>query len=97
MPPPALDLLQLRAPPIEERIIPELAAAVADAEPFLLVLDDAHLLDDESCWRFVGVLLDHLPEGAQLAIGTRRRPPLPLARLRAAAGPWSRWSGPIWR
>ena len=86
VPPPALELLQLRAPPIEERIIPELAAAVADAEPFLLVLDDAHLLDDQSCWHFVGVLLDHLPEGAQLAIGTRRRPPLPLARLRAAAG-----------
>ena len=86
VPPSALDLLQLRDPPIEEHILPELAAAAAEASPFLLVLDDGHLLDNESCWRFVRVVLDHLPEGAQLAIGTRRRPPLPLARLRAAAG-----------
>ena len=85
VPPPALDLLQLRAPPIEEHVLPELATAVANAGPFLLVLDDAHLMDERSCWRFVEVLLDHLPEGAQLAIGTRRRPPLPLARLRASA------------
>jgi LuxR family maltose regulon positive regulatory protein len=78
------ELLDLRAPPVEERILPGLAAAVAAASPFLLVLDDAHLLRSPACWRYLEVLLEHLPEGAHVAIGTRHEPPLPLARLRAA-------------
>ncbi len=82
---PALpELLDLRAPPVEERILPGLAAAIAAASPFLLVLDDAHLLQNDACWRYVTVVLDQIPDGARMAIGTRREPPLPLARLRAA-------------
>jgi len=41
-------------------------------------------LTSESCWRYIGFVLDQLPIGAQLAIGTRSDPPLPLARLAAA-------------
>jgi len=82
---PALpELLDLRAPPVEERILPGLAAAVAAASPFLFVLDDGHLLHNETCWRYVAVLLDQVPDGAHVAIGTRQEPPLALARLRAA-------------
>ncbi|MEI6226985.1 MAG: iron chelate uptake ABC transporter family permease subunit, partial [Deltaproteobacteria bacterium] len=56
------------------------------AEPFVLALDDGHLLTSDTCWRLVATLLEHLPEGAQVAVGTRMAPALPLARLRAAGG-----------
>jgi LuxR family maltose regulon positive regulatory protein len=79
-----LDLLRRRTPPIEERIVPAMAAAVEEAEPFVLVLDDGHLLHNDACWRLIDTLLAQLPPGAHLALGTRADPPLPLGRLRAA-------------
>ena len=82
--PAILALLRLRTPPVEEQILPALAAAIAAAEPFVLVLDDGHLVHADECWRLVGVLLEHFPEGAQLCVGSRTTPSLPLARLRAA-------------
>ena len=81
---PALfDLLRLREPPLE-RILPGLAAAVEAAPPFLFVLDDAHLVSGEDSWQLLAALFRQLPDGAQVAVGTRDDPPLPLARLRAA-------------
>lgn len=82
--PAVVDLLQLRHPPIDDRILPSLAASVAAAPPFLLVLDDGHLIANDASWRVIEFLLEQLPAGAQLAIGSRTDPPLPLARLRAA-------------
>ncbi len=78
------DLLSQRHPPVEEQVLPEIAAALADAQPFLLVLDDGHLLHSDACWRHIDFVLHELPGGSQVAIGTREDPPLPLARLRAA-------------
>lgn len=75
--------LRLRVPPVRERVLPLLAEALGAAPPFLLVLDDAHLLANAGCWDVVSFLLSELPEGAQLALATRRDPPLPLPRLRA--------------
>ena len=77
------DLLRLPLPPVEERILPLLALAVSEAPPFVLVLDDAHHLTNESCWRAIAVVIEHLPPGAQLGLGTRVDPPLPLARMLA--------------
>jgi LuxR family maltose regulon positive regulatory protein len=79
------DLLGSRSPPVRERVLPSLEASLAAAAPFLLVLDDAHRLVNEDCWQIVGFVLDRLPVGAQLAVGTRSDPPLPLGRLRAAS------------
>jgi ATP/maltotriose-dependent transcriptional regulator MalT len=79
-----VDLLQRRYPPVQERVLPALATALASAPPFLLVLDDGHLLNSDDGWRHVRFVLEQLPLGAQLAIGSRREPGLPLARLRAA-------------
>jgi len=76
--------LRVAVPPIWETVVPALAAAVADAPPFLLVLDDAQHVARAECWRVVAALLDCLPAGAQLALSTRTDPPLPLARLEAA-------------
>ena len=82
--PAILDLLQLRTPPIHDRILPSMAASLSVAEPFVLALDDGHLLTNDTCWRLVATLLEHVPKGTQLAVGTRSSPALPLARLRAA-------------
>jgi LuxR family maltose regulon positive regulatory protein len=70
--------------PSVERALPHLDAALADAPPFLLVLDDSHHVTNDACWRIIGFLVEHLPLGACLAVGTRTDPPLPLGRLRAA-------------
>ena len=43
--------LQVVPPPLETRILPSLAAAVNGASPFVFVLDDAHLLTNDACWR----------------------------------------------
>jgi ATP/maltotriose-dependent transcriptional regulator MalT/class 3 adenylate cyclase len=76
--------LSLAVPPVRERVLPMLADALGAASPFVLVLDDAHLLKAASCWDVVAFVLRILPPGAQLALGTRADPPLPLARLRAS-------------
>ena len=52
--------------------------------PVVLVLDDYHVIKNESCHDQVAFLLHHLPPSAQIVIITRADPPLPLARLRAA-------------
>ena len=79
-----LDLLSRRTPRIDDLILPTIAAALSAASPFLLVLDDAHLVQSETCWRLVATLLDQLPGGAQVCVGSRTDPLLPLGRLRAA-------------
>jgi len=78
------EALGLAAPPVRERVLPMLADALAAAPPFVLVLDDAHLLGSGKCWDVVAFVLRNLPPGAQMALGTRADPPLPLARLRAS-------------
>ena len=78
------DLLRQPAAPIEERIVPLLARAVSEADPFVLVIDDAHHIGNERCWRAIEAIVDSLPPGAQVGIGTRVDPPLPLAKMLAA-------------
>lgn len=77
------DALKSPVPPLREYVVPTLAAALDQADPFLFVLDDAHLLTDAAGWDAVAALVSQLPQGATLALGTRCEPPLPLARLRA--------------
>ena len=76
--------LRLAAPPVQERVLPLLAEALAAAGPFILVLDDTHLLGSSRAWEVASFLLRNLPPGAQLAVGTRTDPPLHLARRRAS-------------
>ena len=81
--PQVLELLKGRAPRLRDRVVPLLGTALAAASPFLLVLDDAHLLENAECWDYLTLLLRQLPDGATIAIGSREDPPLPLARLHA--------------
>lgn len=52
-------------------------------EPPTLVLDDAHHLRSADALDVLAALCDHAPSGSALLIGSRSRPALPLARLRA--------------
>jgi LuxR family maltose regulon positive regulatory protein len=78
-------LLTLAVPPVRERILPLLEEALTAAPPFVLVLDDAHALHGEKAWEVIGAVVRGLPQGAQLALGSRADPALPLARMRASA------------
>jgi LuxR family transcriptional regulator, maltose regulon positive regulatory protein len=51
-------------------------------QPFVLVLDDYHIIRNEQVHDAVEFLLDHLPPQLCLVIATRADPPLALARLR---------------
>jgi len=79
-----LELLRLPAPPLNERVLPSLATALATAPPFLLVLEDCELMTGDHSWAMVEFLAEHLPPGGQLALSSRTDPPLPLPRWRAA-------------
>jgi LuxR family maltose regulon positive regulatory protein len=50
--------------------------------PLTIVLDDAHVLSDETCWASLERLVLHLPPEARLVLITRADPPLRLGRLR---------------
>ena len=75
--------LQLAPPPITTRILPAVVAAVGAAAPFVLVIDDTHLIENDLCWQLLGVVADALPSGARLCLCGRDEPRLPLPRLRA--------------
>jgi len=53
------------------------------AEPFVLVLDDLHLINEPAIFSGLDYLLKYLPPQMHLVISSRRDPPLSLARLRA--------------
>jgi LuxR family transcriptional regulator, maltose regulon positive regulatory protein len=66
-----------------EAVVAGLAAAVAHApRPFVLALDDVHLLSDDEGLDAVRAVLQHLGAGSQLALAGRREPACGLPRLR---------------
>ncbi len=91
-----LDGLQAPQPPDIEAILTALLNEItALPDPFVLVLDDYHLVDAKavnvstavtaapSVDQALTYLLEHLPPKMHLVIATREDPALPLARLRA--------------
>ena len=75
--------LASRGASITKTVLPRLGAAVASkALPVVVVLDDVQLLSDQEGLDALAVLVDHLPQGSQLAVLSRDAPPLPLARWR---------------
>ena len=75
--------LELREPPVRNVILPELVKAASLAPPFVLVLDDAHTVQNPQCWRVVEALGEGLSAGSSLVICSRSDPPLPASRLRS--------------
>jgi LuxR family maltose regulon positive regulatory protein len=78
-------LSQLEFPqlPPAEALVVELVNDLASRSiPFILVLDDYHLIQNEWVHQAVGFLTEHQPPEVQLILITRVDPPLPLARMR---------------
>ncbi|HNB52449.1 MAG TPA: AAA family ATPase, partial [Anaerolineales bacterium] len=70
-------------PPIEDLLTRFLNDLTAYPEPFILVLDDYHVIEARPVNDALAFLLKHLPPQMHLVIVTREDPDLPLARLRA--------------
>ncbi len=79
-------LVSLRSPqppPIESVLTALINEIAAIPGHFALVLDDYHVIANETVHGLISFLLDHLPPQAHLVIASRAEPPLPVARLRA--------------
>jgi LuxR family maltose regulon positive regulatory protein len=62
--------------------LPRLVHALGGrVHPFVLVLDDVHVLRDRDPLDLIAVLAQSLPEGSQLVLAGRDLPPIPLSRL----------------
>lgn len=70
-------------PPVESVLASLLNDLTAYPDPFLLVLDDVHVLDNAALAPALTFLLDHQPPQMHLVLVTRQDPPLALGRLRA--------------
>lgn len=70
-------------PPDEGALLPALLNELAALpRPLMLVLDDYHVIVEESIHTFVAQLIDYLPPQVQVVITSREDPPLPLPRWR---------------
>ncbi|MDF2720964.1 MAG: transcriptional regulator [Paenibacillus sp.] len=78
----ATELFHAPPPPVELLLSAFLNELPAIATPFVLVLDDYHVIREEAIHRAIGTLIERMPSRMHLVIATRQDPPLPLARLR---------------
>ena len=77
-------MLQVGQPLPPEVVLTSLINEIACySEPFILVLDDYHLIEALPIHQQLEFIIDHQPNQMHLVIITREDPPLPLARLRA--------------
>ncbi len=79
-----LEELSGRMPRVTEVALPLLAADLGERDPFVLVLDDLHVITAEKSRSILAFLLDQVRSGCQLVLVTRGDPGVPLARLRAS-------------
>ena len=79
-----VEALQSAQPPPTEVLLTPLLNQLADVPiPFVLVLDDYHMLDSAEVDSALVFLIEHQPPQMHLIMTTREDPNLPLARLRA--------------
>jgi LuxR family maltose regulon positive regulatory protein len=70
-------------PDVEALLTPQINHLDQLKKPCCVILDDFHVIQDQTVHQAVNFLLEHCPETLHLVIATRADPPLPLARLRA--------------
>jgi len=75
-------LFQSPPPPIEAALAGLLNQIAEARDPFVLVLDDYHLIHTQVIHEGIAFLLENLPPQMHLVIATRADPPLPIPRLR---------------
>jgi LuxR family maltose regulon positive regulatory protein len=78
-----LEELSRPAPRIDAIALPLLASELEERDPFVLVLDDAHVVTEKKGRAILRFLVDQIPAGSQLVLVTRGDPGVPLGRLRA--------------
>lgn len=79
-----LTLLQMpQQPPPEVILTPLINDIAASSTPFILILDDYHVIQTPAIHQALSFILEHQPSQMHLDILTREDPPLPVARLRA--------------
>ena len=71
------------ASPVGEAALNLMDRIAAVSQPFALFIDDLELVTAPGAMALVAQLLDRLPVGARLVLGSRSMPDLRLARLRA--------------
>jgi LuxR family maltose regulon positive regulatory protein len=74
-----------QSPPMEAILIALINDIVKLDRPFVLVLDDYHVIESPEVDDALAFFIDHLPPLLRLVIASRVTPSLPLARLRADA------------
>src|SRR6266567_3106280 len=81
---PLLKYLQSpQAPPLTY-ILTTLINLLADnAQHFLLILDDYHMITEQEVHTTLSYFIEHLPSQLHIILATRTDPPLPLSLLRA--------------
>ena len=79
-----LEELSGRTPRIDEVAIPLLAADLGERGPFVLVLDDVHVITAKQSRAILACLVDQVRPGSQLVLVTRGDPGVPLGRVRAS-------------
>jgi LuxR family maltose regulon positive regulatory protein len=79
-----LEELSGRMPSIDEVAIPLLAAELGERDPFVLVLDDVHVITAKKSRAILACLVDQVRSDCQLILVTRGDPGVPLGRLRAS-------------
>jgi LuxR family maltose regulon positive regulatory protein len=77
-----LQTAQSQPPPIEAILTALLNEITAIPDPFILVLDDYHVIDSRAVDQALTFLVEHLPPQLHLVITTREDPALPIPRLR---------------
>jgi LuxR family maltose regulon positive regulatory protein len=60
-----------------------LSSLESRTRPFVLVLDDVHVIDAKQSLKALAEIVDRLPPGSQLALASRDEPRMPVGRLRA--------------
>ncbi|MGD8405377.1 MAG: LuxR C-terminal-related transcriptional regulator [Anaerolineales bacterium] len=76
-------LLNARSPETSAVLSAFINSASESPDQITFVLDDYHLIEDESIHQALSFLLDHAPPNLHFVLAVRGEPPLPLARYRA--------------
>jgi LuxR family maltose regulon positive regulatory protein len=72
------------SPALADIVVPDLLNDLtATEEEIVLILDDYQLIENETCHATLRLLLDYLPRSAHVAVASRAKPNLLLARLRS--------------
>lgn len=79
---PLFDALSAPGGASETTLLARLGTVVLGMAPSVLVLDDVHLIHDQSCIDAIATLIAHAPEAFQVVIAGRTEPALSLPRLR---------------